>query len=72
MTVYKPLKLIASTAAQMAVDLAKGVKPSYTSTMSNGKKDVNTVLLTPIPLTKANVGRLVTDGYFTQAQINGQ
>ncbi len=72
MTVYKPLKLIASTAAQMAVDLAKGTKPAYTSTMSNGKKDVSTILLTPFSLTKANISRLVTDGYFTQAQINGQ
>ena len=72
MTVYKPLKLIASTAAQMAVDLAKGRKPAYTSSMSNGQKDVDTVLLTPIPLTKANISRLVTDGYFTQAQIDAQ
>ena len=72
MTVYKPLKLIATTAAKMAVDLAKGTKPAYTSTMSNGKKDVNTVLLTPIALTKSNVDRLVTDGYFTQAQIDGK
>ena len=72
MTVYKPLKLIASTAAQMAVDLAKGKAPAYTSKMNNGSKDVDTVLLTPIALTKANVNRLVTDGYFTQAQIDGQ
>ncbi|WP_419730949.1 D-xylose ABC transporter substrate-binding protein [Lichenicola sp.] len=72
MTVYKPLKLIASTAAQMAVDLAKGKTPAYTSKMNNGSADINTILLTPIALTKANVSRLVTDGYFTQAQIDGK
>ena len=72
MTVYKPLKLIASTAAQMAVDLAKGTAPAYTSKMNNGNKDVDTILLTPIALTKANVDRLVTDGYFTKAQIDGK
>lgn len=72
MTVYKPLKLIASTAAQMAVDLAKGKTPAYTSKMNNGMKEVNTILLTPIALTKSNISRLVTDGYFTQAQIDAK
>ncbi len=72
MTVYKPLKLIASTAAQVAVQLARGEKPAFTSTMSNGAENVNTILLTPIALTKSNVNRLVTDGYLTQAQLNGK
>jgi D-xylose transport system substrate-binding protein len=72
MTVYKPLKLIATTAAEMAVDLAKGKSPHYTTKMNNGMKDVDTVLLTPIALTKSNINRLVTDGYFTQAQIDGK
>ena len=72
MTVYKPLKLIATTAAQMAVDLARGKTPAYTSKMNNGKEDVSTVLLTPISLNKSNIGRLVTDGYFTQAQIDAK
>lgn len=72
MTVYKPLKDIASTAAHLAVDLAKGTTPTYTTKMNNGQKDVNTVLLTPISLTKANLDRVVKDGYFTMAQIEGQ
>ena len=72
MTVYKPLKLIAGTAAKVAVELAKGQAPAYTSKMNNGQKDVDTILLTPIAMTKANLGRLVTDGYFTQAQIDGK
>ena len=57
MTVYKPLKLIASTAAKVAVQLAKGQTPAYTSKMNNGQKDVDTILLTPIAMTKANVNR---------------
>ncbi len=72
MTVYKPLKLIATTAAQMAVDLAKGKTPAYTSKMNNGKKDVSTILLTPISLTKSNIDQLVKDKYFTQAQIDAK
>jgi len=72
MTVYKPLKLIATTAATVAVKLAKGEKPDYTSKMDNGAKQVDTILLTPIALTKANVGRVVSDGYYTQAQIDAK
>ncbi|AQS88603.1 D-xylose ABC transporter substrate-binding protein [Neoasaia chiangmaiensis] len=72
MTVYKPLKLIASTAAKVAVQLAKGETPTYTSKMNNGAKDVNTILLTPIALTKANVDQVVKDGYYTQAQIDAK
>ena len=72
MTVYKPLKLIASTAAELAVNMAEGKPNQFTSKMNNGRKDVDTILLTPIALTKANVDTLVKDGYFTQAQIDGK
>ena len=67
--VYKPLKLIASSAAKMAVQLARGQKPSFNSTISNGKKDVPTELLTPIVITKANVNLLVKDNFYSKAQI---
>ncbi|EYC52375.1 sugar ABC transporter substrate-binding protein [Hylemonella gracilis str. Niagara R] len=72
MTVYKPLKQIASTAAQLAVDLAKGVKPSYNAQYDNGRKKVDTVLLQPTVLTKANIDLVVKDGLYTQAQISGK
>ncbi len=72
MTVYKPLKLIASTAAQVAVDLAQGTKPPYNAQYDNGKKKVDTVLLQPTLLTKANADVVVKDGFYTQAQIDGQ
>ena len=67
--VYKPLKVIASTAAKMAVELAKGKKPAFNSSINNGKKDVPTELLTPIVVTKSNVDMLVKDGFYTSAQI---
>jgi D-xylose transport system substrate-binding protein len=72
MTVYKPIKLIASQAATLAVDLAKGVKPAYNAQYDNGKKKVDTVLLQPILLTKKNVDVVVKDGFYTQAQISSQ
>src|SRR4051812_44222731 len=36
MTIYKPLKNLATLAAQVAVDVAKGAKPATTGTLDNG------------------------------------
>src|ERR1700744_4535808 len=69
MTVYKPLKLIASEAAKLAVDLAKGEKPGFNAQYDNGKKKVDTVLLQPTKLTKANLDIVVKDGFYTQDQL---
>ncbi|GAB3246325.1 D-xylose ABC transporter substrate-binding protein [Chitinimonas naiadis] len=69
MTVYKPLKLIASEAAKLSVQLARSEKPGYNSEYDNGLKKVPTVLLKPTPLTRENVDLLVKDGFYTQAQI---
>ncbi|PMQ17635.1 D-xylose-binding periplasmic protein [Janthinobacterium sp. AD80] len=69
MTVYKPLKTIASEAAKLAVQLARNEKPAYNSSYDNGLKKVSTVLLKPTPLTKANVNILVDDGFYTKAQL---
>ncbi len=71
MTVYKPLKLIASEAAKLSVQLAKGETPTYTTKIDNGKKQVDTILLTPTLLTKANADLVVKDGFYTQAQLSG-
>lgn len=72
MTVYKPLKLIASEAAKLSVQLVRNEKPAYNALYDNGFKKVNTLLLKPTPLTKANINLLVKDGFFTAAQIAGK
>ncbi|MFL6657513.1 MAG: D-xylose ABC transporter substrate-binding protein [Massilia sp.] len=72
MTVYKPLKLIAGEAAKLAVQLVRNEKPAYNAQYDNGFKKVDTLLLKPTPLTKANVNLLVKDGFFTEAQIAGK
>jgi D-xylose transport system substrate-binding protein len=72
MTVYKPLKLLATEAAKMSVQLVRNEKPAYNAQYNNGFKQVSTLLLKPIPLTKANLGLLVTDGFYTQAQLAGK
>ncbi len=69
MTVYKPLKLIATEAATLSVQLARNEKPNYNSQYDNGFKKVDTILLKPTPLTKANVNLVVDDGFYTAAQI---
>jgi D-xylose transport system substrate-binding protein len=72
MTVYKPLKLIATEAAKLAVQLVRNEKPAYNAQYDNGVKKVNTVLLKPTALTKTNVDLLVTDGFYTKAQLSGK
>jgi D-xylose transport system substrate-binding protein len=72
MTVYKPLKQLATEAAKLSVQLVRNEKPAYNSQYNNGMKQVDSVLLKPTALTKANVNLLVTDGYYTQAQLAGK
>ena len=72
MTVYKPLKLLASEAAKLAVQLVRNQKPTFNAQYDNGLKKVDTLLLTPIMLTKANATVLVTDGFYTAAQLSGK
>lgn len=73
-TVYKPLKLIAETAAQLAVDLAEDKEISgVTTQLDNGKKQVDSVLLTPIGVTKDNIdATVIADGFYTKEQVYGQ
>jgi D-xylose transport system substrate-binding protein len=64
MTVYKPIKAIATKAAEMAVALAKGETIQADQKVSNGKIDVPSVLLDPIAVTKDNVvDTVIKDGY---------
>jgi D-xylose transport system substrate-binding protein len=72
MTVYKPLKLIATEAANLSVKLVRNEKPAYNARLDNGFKKVDTVLLEPILLTKTNIEILVKDGFYTPAQLAGK
>lgn len=71
-TVYKPLQLIASEAAKLSVKLVKGEAVEYSAKLDNGMKQVDSVLLTPIPLTKENVMKVVEDGFYTKEQVEGK
>jgi D-xylose transport system substrate-binding protein len=72
MTVYKPLREIASNAATLAVQLVRNQKPAYNAQLDNGFKKVDTLLLKPVLLNKSNVDMLVKDGFYTQSQLAGK
>ncbi len=65
MTVYKPIDALATKAAEVALLLAKKQPaPEATRKLNNGKKDVPSILLDPIPVDKDNlVATIVKDGY---------
>jgi D-xylose transport system substrate-binding protein len=71
MTIYKPIKLLADKAAELAIKLAKK-EPigEATRPVNNGKKDVPSVLLTPVVVDKDNlVSTVVADGYHKREDI---
>jgi D-xylose transport system substrate-binding protein len=64
LSIDKPAKLQAPAAAAAAVALLNGQAPATTGTVKDSKsgRDVPSVLLTPIPITKANVKDVVAEG----------
>jgi len=73
MTVYKAVKLEAEAAAEVAVAVAQGQKPSgdtVNTTVNNKQGDVPSVILTPVAVTKDNIkDTVIKDGFWTVAQI---
>jgi D-xylose transport system substrate-binding protein len=73
MTVYKAIKPEAEQAAQLAVALARGEDPPsglVDDEIDNGQKQVPSVLLTPVAVTKDNIqDTIVKDGFWTPRQI---
>jgi len=71
MTVFKDTRALAQKAIQMAQDLATG-KPIDTGgkVVNNNKKDVPSVLLTPVIVTKDNLDDvLIKSGYLKKEQV---
>lgn len=71
MTVYKPIKKLASTAAQAAVKLAKGEElDNINNTLNNGLKDVPSILLETIVVDKDNIREtVIADGFISEDQL---
>jgi D-xylose transport system substrate-binding protein len=70
MTVYKPIKLIAETIADLAVKMANGEEVQADDKVNNGKIDVPSILLDPIPVTKENIeDTIIADGFHSKEDV---
>ncbi len=71
MTVYKSAKQEAGALAELAIGLTKGEKgeTNGTSTDPEGKRDVPSVLLDPVLVTKDNVKEVIDDGGAKAAEV---
>jgi D-xylose transport system substrate-binding protein len=70
MTIYKPLKKLATRGAEVAVKLATG-KPIYAPNLvNNGKLDVPSILLDVVLVTKDNLREtVIADGFQKEEQV---
>jgi D-xylose transport system substrate-binding protein len=73
MTVYKSIQPLAFGAVDAAVKLAHKETIDTHDKVNNGKKDVPSILLSPVSVDKANLdATVIKDGYHTHAEIYGQ
>lgn len=64
MTVYKPIRLQARTAAEAAVTLAGGTPVKNTVLIANGTRSVRAIFVSPIVVTRDNVKQtVIKDGF---------
>jgi D-xylose transport system substrate-binding protein len=69
-TVYKPIKVLAEGAAELAVNMAKGKKIEYTRTIDDGKYQVPFIMYEPILVTKQNMAEtVIRDGFHTMEEV---
>lgn len=72
MTVYKPLKTLATAAADVAVKLAKGKPIVARAETDNGKMKVPSVLLDIVAVTKENMrDTVIKDGFRPEQEVFG-
>lgn len=70
MTVYKPIKALASKAAEVAYQVALGNFPKTDRTVNNGKVDVPSILMKPIAVDKDNMeSTVIADKYHSQSEV---
>ena len=64
MTVYKDIRLLATSAAQMAVDLVNGKTVVTTKVVENDIKEVPSILLEPVAVDESNMMELIINSGF--------
>lgn len=72
MTVYKPIRQLADTTADLAIRLARGEKITTNQQVNNGKIEVPSVLLDPIAVDRSNLEQtVIADHFHTREEIYG-
>lgn len=70
MTVYKPIKLLAEKAAELAFKLARGEPSGADRKVNNGKIEVPSVLLSPIAVDRFNIDdTIIADGFHSREDV---
>src|SRR5688572_14111565 len=70
MTIYKPLKVLAERAAEVAVKMGRGQPLIANQTVNNGKIEVPSVLADVITVTKDNIDEtVIKDNFHPKAEI---
>jgi D-xylose transport system substrate-binding protein len=73
MTIFKPLKILAENAVEIAVKLVKHQKIDNTTTINNNKMDVPTILFDPIVVDKSNIKEtVVKEGLVKESDLYGK
>lgn len=73
MTVYKPVKTLVNSTARAAINLVKtGEIKKINETINNGRKLVESIIVQPQIVNKANLdATIINDGYWTRQQVYG-
>lgn len=70
MTVYRSELLIANQTAQLAVQLATNQEVPPEKRTNNGRMDVPSLVIDPIPVTRANLEEtLIADGFLKMDEL---
>ena len=70
MTVYKRVKAEAAAAARIAIAIIKNKPVTWTNaTINNGSRNVPTVFLKPVTITKKNYTLLFKEGFLKRSQV---
>jgi D-xylose transport system substrate-binding protein len=72
MTCYKPGKLLAEKAIEIALDFANNKVPNTNTSVYNGEANVDSYLYDVIPVTKDNIeSTVISDGYHSREDVYG-
>ena len=69
MTAYKAVKTEAGAAARVAIAILRGQNVKTNGMVNNGDRNVPSVLLTPVAITKKNYTLLFRDGFLKKNQV---